>query len=31
VAELAPDFLALLVAVPAIIGLAVAALPKQER
>nr|WP_229421100.1 ribosome-associated ATPase/putative transporter RbbA [Telluria antibiotica] len=30
-AELAPDFLALVVAVPAILGLAIAALPKQER
>jgi ribosome-dependent ATPase len=31
VAELAPDFLALLVAVPVILGLAIAFLPKQER
>jgi len=30
-AELAPDFLALAVAVPVILGLAIAALPKQER
>ena len=30
-AELAPDFLALLAAVPVILGLAIAALPKQER
>jgi ribosome-dependent ATPase len=29
--ELAPDFLALAVAVPVILGLAIAALPKQER
>lgn len=30
-AELAPDFLALLAAVPVILGLAIVALPKQER
>ena len=30
-AELAPDFLALLAAMPVILGLAIAALPKQER
>jgi len=30
-AELAPDFLALLAAAPVILGLAIAALPKQER
>ena len=31
VAELAPDYLALAAAVPVILGLAIAALPKQER
>lgn len=31
VAELAPDFLALLAAIPVILGLAIVALPKQER
>lgn len=31
VTELAPDFLALLAAIPVILGLAIVALPKQER
>lgn len=31
IAELAPDFLALLAAIPVILGLAIVALPKQER